>query len=409
MFGYSAAVFVMNSKVSPAVIFVTALLVLSAGCHSGRDAAQVAARTNLAITAPDSLRADQAITLAFEATVSGAATPVKQAQVDWADGTAPESVAVEGGRLRLSHTYARSGTFVARLSAQASDGRSVRQDVRVEVSPRKIVFIQGINSESFCPNGADFAPRAPAWVGNFLATDAPLRARIDTTSGAFVYFSYSGRYCGGGDGTHGEFADYQGTDTCVGVSGSDGAAAKLKALIDRLAPSKVTVLAHSMGGVVTAYLAASEPQWAKEHIVSVVTFDSPMGGAPKLNLETMSLLAGVSGGCGRNTRSVRDLADTDNPVAVMASAAAHAVPFYNLDATDREGPAFGIREAVPSVSTHLDGERANWQVATTHTPIWNLPPVSAVHDVRQLVACALVAAETCDGATLAAPAAKNGP
>jgi pimeloyl-ACP methyl ester carboxylesterase len=75
---------------------------------------------------------------------------------------------------------------------------------------------------------------------------------------------------------------YTWDDTCDGIA---KAANELKHLIESRGANapKVTIVAHSMGGVISAYLIASgDKTWVKDHIASVITFDSPHQGVPTI-------------------------------------------------------------------------------------------------------------------------------
>ena len=313
------------------------------------------------------------------------------ATVDFGDGTPVQPLSLDGQSFRLRHTYARTGSFAATVSVADSRGAIGNAVVPIIVAPRRVVFVQGIESESRCPGGSGFASHAPRWVGAYLASDATMQAQLPIADEDLVMFSYSGRYCSG-NGTHGEAASYGPGDTCDGIEGATGAASRLRSLIDTLAPGRVTILGHSMGGLVAAYLAGEDPDWAGQHIASIVAFDSPLGGVPRLNLEALRFAGAVTGGCSFDSRSVEDMKDGDSLILRTARNAAHVVPFYTLDATAKEGLFVGIREAVPGDRTHLRGEILGWKVSASHSDLWDAAPRGplSANDKRRPVGCALL-------------------
>lgn len=281
------------------------------------------------------------------------------------------------GRATIRATFA--GDAPAELVVQARDGagNSALARLRVEVIPRRVVVIGGIQSEASCEDAT------PAWLREAFE-DPALARTVAVEATDIVRFSYSGEYCFGGLG-----AQYESEDTCGGIAGADGAAAHLRALVDSLAPSKVTVVGYSMGGLVAAYLAGSDPAWAEAHLASVVAVDSPLRGVPRMNLEVLRL-AGMSGnGCGPRTPTLRDLADGDNPVIATAARASAVVPLYTVDATQEEGPFGGIREAVPGNRARLEGEIAAYSIATDHRGAWRRGDDARTAPRRLAIICAV--------------------
>jgi pimeloyl-ACP methyl ester carboxylesterase len=259
----------------------------------------------------------------------------------------------------------------------------------VQVAPRKLVFIQGMNSESRCPDGEHFLDRAPEWLAASFATDAHLREALVLDAGNFAYFSYSGEYCEGATGAGGGAPSYRWGDTCASID--NGSAASLKALIDELSPSRVTVIGHSMGGLVAAYLAVSEPEWARDHIVSIVTFDSPLGGIDGFRAEVLALYRMRSDGCGRSSAAMDDLR-AGSEVTRVAAGAARVVPFFTLDGDSKESAAFGIAEAVPNGRTEIAGAMLHLRVDEEHSAIWSdAPREGSGAGKAAFVTCALLA------------------
>jgi len=311
---------------------------------------------------------------------------------DFGDGTSePVSVGPDG-RFRVVHRYASASSHELHVRAESATGAASSR-ATVEVIPRKVVFIQGMNSESRCPDGDRFLDRAPAWLAAHFAADEAFLGQLHIDDSHFVYFSYSGEYCDGSAGIDGAAPAYEWGDTCESIDG--GSADRLKALIDGLAPSRVTIVAHSMGGLVAAYLAASEPEWAREHIASIVTFDSPLAGIDRMRVEVLGFYRMGGGGCGRGSPAMSDLR-SGSEVTRVAAEAARIVPFFTLDGQRRESRAFGIAEAVPNGRTEMDGAVLHLRVNEAHSEVWSDPPSGETLPKATLVACALLAdTETC--------------
>lgn len=240
---------------------------------------------------------------------------------------------------------------------------------------RAIVFVQGINSRSGSvsdPCDMDgFATRAPSWVVPYLQSQSWISDRVEIED---LYFSYGG-YCIGGNPT------YVADDTCDGVA---TAASDLKNFIEGRAPAKVSIVAHSMGGLVAAYLVATEDEdWVRSHIGSIATFDSPLRGVPPRNIDLEDRFGDCNLADDPPDRSLLDLL-RDSTVVSESSGAAMLVPFYTIDAGAVEG--FGI-EAVPGGSTHLDGDRMRMEsLFETHSQIWDIPSASK----KVFIGCAVI-------------------
>jgi hypothetical protein len=100
----------------------------------------------------------------------------------------------------------------------------------------------------------------------------------------------------------------------------------------------------------------------------------------------------LGGACDFDSNSNNDLSDGNVAIVAAAAAAGEIVPFYNLDATEREGVLFiDLRQPVPSERTHLEGEALHWELGTTHNGIWNDAPGDEALGpmVRAVVACAI--------------------
>ena len=136
-------------------------------------------------------------------------------------------------------------------AAQPATARPGGATAEVTVKPRMVVFIQGMNSSSHCPDGRSFTTRAPQWLSPYLFEPANTGG-LALTPDSYAYFSYSGRWCTA-DGAYrpGATADYRASDTCGGID--EEHAGRLRAFIDSFAPARVAVVGHSMGGLVAAF------------------------------------------------------------------------------------------------------------------------------------------------------------
>jgi pimeloyl-ACP methyl ester carboxylesterase len=238
-----------------------------------------------------------------------------------------------------------------------------------------------MNSTSKCPDGKGFTTRAPEWLEPHLLESANV-AGMRFAAGDFAFFSYSGRWC---DGDAFGAADYSASDTCAGID--DRHAKRLRDFIERLGPGRVTIVAHSMGGLVAAYLIGSDEAWARAHIASVATFDSPLRGINLLRTGVLGAGGVFDGDCGLNSDAVRDLWD-DSSVVKTAARAASIVPFFTSDATDDEGHLFGLVEAVPGKYTNLDGQVAHARFGEKHSSTWTKAG-DDVEKKQRFVACAV--------------------
>lgn len=332
--------------------------------------------------------------LAFEATafVADRRGGEVAVSIDYGDGTVEEQAPSREGRVVLRHTYREAGPRTLAIRAAGAGGESLASAV-VSVAPRYVLFVQGMNSQSSCPGGQRFLDRAPAWLGPFLAQDATLRSAIRLDAANFVYFSYSGRYCGGGSAAPGAVPDYGSDDTCGAIASSAGP--RLRALIDALPPGRVTIVAHSMGGIVSAWAVASDPAWARARVASVATFDSPLGGLDRLRTTVLGFLALTSDRCSAGSGAIADLADGSRVLAT-AGQAAKVVPFYTLDGSSDESQALGLAEAVQGADTSLPGERLHWRIDEEHSEVWSRAPAAlSTVDKRRFVACAILDDSIC--------------
>ena len=374
----------------PALLIVLFVL-FAAACSAGKDTPTVlpgetaspTPRPSLEILLDPGFEAHQGFLFEAEGRVRNPESSALTVTVDFGDGTSETVPVAPDGTFRVVHRYAMASSHELRVRAEGATASAT-----VEVHPRKVVFIQGMNSESRCPDGGRFLDRAPAWLAAHFAADEALRESLEVDASDFVYFSYSGEYCDGSTGVNGSAPDYGWSDTCESIDG--GSAERLKELIDALAPSRVTIVAHSMGGLVAAYLAASEPEWAREHIASIVTFDSPLAGIDRMRAEVLGFYRMGGGGCGRGSAAMDDLR-SGSEVTRVAAGAAHVVPFFTLDGQRRESRALGIAEAVPNGRTEVDGAMLHVRVNEAHSEVWSHPPDDGTLAKATLVACALLA------------------
>jgi len=278
-------------------------------------------------------------------------------------------------------------------------------------SNRKVVFIQGINSGSACPNG--FEGRVQ-WIEDYLTGQDPAGSwvaryvqlfprNLPSSLGDFRYFSYSGN-----NGCRGEMAEYGPTDTCNGIA---DAAGKLDSLIQRLIAQDPNVnldlVAHSMGGPVAATWVVDHPDTARKHVNSVVTFDSPLKGLPKLNAIFLgTALWGWNKGsaCNATDPSVVDLYSESAPRqsswVTKWQKAGGIVPFYTVDGGRSEMYLGGLLEAVPgwppgwpNDRTSMAGQRDHIRVDAGHTGVWEGEVDRPL--LKLLVACAVTGAPIC--------------
>ncbi|MCB0110674.1 MAG: PKD domain-containing protein, partial [Caldilineaceae bacterium] len=269
------------------------------------------------------------------------------------------------------------------------------------VEGRSIVFIKGIDSIGDCGN-------AEQWVADYFNSEEGKslfgRAKISK----YLNFNYAG---GGAYSCPRAELAYREADTCDGVA---NAASELQALIDEQATTdKATIVAHSMGGLVTAYLVATQSAWAQAHIASVITFDSPLRGIREVTTWSKRVFShckfepdAITG-----QSSLDDLADIHDVVQTAASAAT-VVPFYPLDGT---GLDYVTVQIVPRSRTRLSKSRA-FQIAQScggpfapaepdcqpplsfadnHAQIWNRQSDGDGRDKALFVGCAVINALDC--------------
>ncbi|MGI8925156.1 MAG: hypothetical protein ACR2HN_00750 [Tepidiformaceae bacterium] len=336
---------------------------------------------------------DEGVPFERAGSVHGSDGPSWLATVDYGDGGGAEPLELlPGGRFALRHLYAGDGEYTVTVTVAGSGGRGVAV-LPVTVAPLRVVFIAGLNSEGGCGGGADAHGQGPGWVREALAGARTPGLAVGEAAD-FIAFSYSGRWCGGGDGSRGERADYSGGDTCTGIDGPGGSAARLRSLVESLGAGRVMIAGHSMGGLIAAHLAGSDPAWARAHIASIVTFDAPLGGVPRVNLTLLRMAGNMGGGCDFDSEAMHDLEDGGNPVLKVARVAAGAVPMYTIDSTKKDDYLRVLRQAVPGDRTHIEGERMHEAVDEDHQSVWtNAGQGRSAAGKAALLRCALAAGD----------------
>ncbi|MGD9932146.1 MAG: alpha/beta fold hydrolase [Dehalococcoidia bacterium] len=306
--------------------------------------------------------------------------------LDLGDGTSRRISVGGAGTFSVQHTYGRPGPYQVAAVA-TSDGLSPNAvEQSIVVNPRRIVFIQGVNSSSRCPDGAGFLTKAPQWLEAGLVADLADRA-IFLSPDQFSYFSYSGRYCE----LAGSAPDYEASDTCASLS--EVQSARLMTLVKAIGPGKVTLVGYSMGGLLAAYTVAANPEWAQERIASIITFDSPLGGIGLRRTTVLGVEGLFDSDCGPRTSAVGEMGEGSGTVRV-ASRASTIVPVYSVDATSTESGTFGRAEAVPGSAATLPGAAAHLEVSQRHSAIWNDPGAAVTAKVR-FVVCAVLVDQRC--------------
>lgn len=313
-----------------------------------------------------------------------------------AGGTA--TVTIRTSLTKLSAPYLRNWACVSPADMNPSNNcsRGVGGiDTQFSASNRKVIFIQGINSKSECPFGNFFKERVDWLVSYLTGEDASGRWvqryvnlfpwNWPYSYGDFRYLSYSGNY-----DTETKLACYQSTDTCTGIQ---AAANRLDDLISNsLANDPSTrfdLVAHSMGGLVAALWAAQHPDTARDHVNSVVTFDSPLQGVGRkeaMALGTLNWAWAGAQACNATDQSVRDLIYTSE-VVKQAGPAGGVVPFYTIDATAKD---LVWIEFVPGERTRIGGDdQRHVSAERTHSGVWEWPnPEEAAQDRAHVLECA---------------------
>ncbi len=242
---------------------------------------------------------------------------------------------------------------------------------------RKVIFIQGINSEADCYMDG-FATRvrwimdylsgqdpSGSWVGGSVALDPWLSS---AQPGDFLFFSYSRQYrC-----TY-PVPVYGPRDTCGGVrAAADALWSDITLPALALDPTTTfDIVAHSMGGLVAAELIYRH---GGDNINSVVAFDSPLSGLSRKSAYALGSVGAdyrwVTGekSCNYLDPSVRDLMYAWPGTAVPeVKNVGSQVDFYTIDATNPD--LWGV-EFVPREGTVIAGDRAYKRVSGNHLGVW---------------------------------------
>ena len=284
--------------------------------------------------------------------------------------------------------YEKSGQAVAEVSWERISPTPAEED-------RRVIFIQGIDSESGNTDCArtGFIDEASGknrvqWIVDYLTEQSSEWVRdivpsLDTPAD-FFYFSYSGEYCPQGDNLDNYHKPrYVKKDTCSGVV---DAAIKLQEMVETLSANsasdaKFDIIAHSMGGMVTAFWLTRFPEM-QARVNSVVTFDSTLRGVSDKNFLPEFSVPGFSGGraCNSSTSlSWNDLwcqvytaAPRENCASKIVSSIAEVgdtVRFFTIDATQLDVPSV---EFVSGDRTTLLRSKSllHCQFDDDHTSVW---------------------------------------
>jgi hypothetical protein len=271
---------------------------------------------------------------------------------------------------------------------------------------RAVIYVPGLNSYSNC-DGTDIGSsktlqhRAPDWINPYLRNQPWLQANL--TISHFAYFSYSGRYCGGGTGEDGAWPDYIKTDTCFGIE--ESYAPRLKDLIKRVTDQnpgmQVTIIAHSHGSLIAAYLVGqlqasnrqADRDFVRKRIASVVNFDGFPQGLPDLP-GLNGLIAGRHpDGCRADAVIFDDYKDNRN-VALTAKTSAHSVDGYKVKFyTLAAGKFFGFASNfLFEPSSHIQAETLYEKFdRDNHAEIWDV----SLERKQQIVGCAVIRVDSC--------------
>jgi uncharacterized repeat protein (TIGR01451 family) len=283
-----------------------------------------------------------------------------------------------------------TGTITSQARVEATSdvnpaNNSATATTQVMAAPReerKVIFIQGLNSESKdC--GQSFRSRVQ-WMVDYLLNTPWVRERVPSLDSPqdFLYFSYSGDYCN----EDLQQPYYAQSHTCRGVA---DAADKLTTMVHlalaRFGPNtKFDIIAHSMGGMVAAYWLATTTPEMRARVHSVVTFDSPLRGVPFLSGD----IALVAVACRQSAlewgtiQSARDLSCLV-PVIVCESEIVRAianigrsvdigsVSFYTIDAIGPDVRLLPV-EFVPGDRTMLlnSESKLHCRFWDSHSGIW---------------------------------------
>ena len=168
---------------------------------------------------------------------------------------------------------------------------SATHDIKITVfevadtDAHKVIFIQGIYSGT---SHEDMRSRI-SWLQNTISLDPFFRKITGIGPEDFHFFDYN--INSDPDFTEGSYSD---KDTCWTIDDMEGAigqAKRLELLVRRLKRDnpelqQVSILAHSMGGIISTYSAARHLVGIVPRIV-IVTFDSPLQGLNRVESGAM--------------------------------------------------------------------------------------------------------------------------
>lgn len=171
---------------------------------------------------------------------------------------------------------------------------------------RKVIVIQGIDSaanwkiDSTSDEAGSLLSRVKAIVAVIQTNAWEINTNQSTTDDWIpiidpddvITFSYSGKYTNTDavtensvgveehSGTSNYYADYEAADTCTGVAaGASKLGDLVRGLVSQNPDVRIDLVAHSMGGLVSAYWLATESDAGlTARIHSLTTLDSPLGG-----------------------------------------------------------------------------------------------------------------------------------
>jgi pimeloyl-ACP methyl ester carboxylesterase len=259
-------------------------------------------------------------------------------------------------------------------------------------SHHKVLFIQGISSESQCDDGENENYNRVSWLKDLLISR---QAENGLGSGDFLYYGYtSGVNNDPEECDNSPIPEYSSNDACWSLDDkyllidrpvtNGGQAYRLaqylKNYFAKPGNSNVhmTMVGHSQGGVLAAYLASSDliTDEEREKIDAVVTLDSPLGGVPAAG----GLLAPEITSC------VDDYPDRDSawdmrtggPLIDQLGNPPHtSVPLYTVDA---DPGCFGVTaggicligiEIANDEHSRVEWERGHLQLfAPDHADVW---------------------------------------
>ena len=243
-----------------------------------------------------------------------------------------------------------------------------------EYLDRKVIFVQGIDSESGEECGLDFRERV-RWMVDYLLDNPWVSEIVPSLDrfGDFFYFSYSGLYCEVGGSVDYRQPDYAKTHTCDGVA---DAATKLQGLVDalisRFPDAKFDIITHSMGGMVAAEWVRAHPDM-QSRVNSVITFDSPLRGVPNINIFTSACTAEDPSWWQLLCEDYQPGGTCASPIVPTIADMGASVPFFTIDATQH---FLGIEFVPADRTTLLSSEsRLHCQFDDGHSSVWENPEI----------------------------------